>query len=104
MTELCQCCNKPLNRSQYKEGTLYKSCPRCSQLNGNEHVYHRFPKHFGTTPKRASRRDPKGAQSYCNACRSGGEMISRYYLCSELSSRSGSAGKEEQEGIFLSAR
>lgn len=84
MSTLCQCCNQPLKRSQYKKGKQYKSCPGCSKQNGKEHVYYEFPKQFGFTPLRVSRKDPLGAQSYCNDCRSGIKVKGEAYLCSDL--------------------
>lgn len=49
---LCRNCGKPLNESQYSRDGRYKSCPRCSVLNGEEHVYFPYPSEFGTTDKK----------------------------------------------------
>ena len=46
---LCRNCGKPLIESQYSEDGKYKSCPRCSMLNGEEHVYFPYPSGFGTS-------------------------------------------------------
>lgn len=78
----CTHCNRPLNKGQYHEDL--KSCPKCSTRNGQEHVFYKYPKAFGTTPKRASARRPEGPQSYCVACRGGKD--SPYFapiLCSQ---------------------
>ena len=42
-------CGKLLIESQYSEDGKYKSCPRCSMLNGEEHVYFPYPSGFGTS-------------------------------------------------------
>lgn len=83
---LCRKCGKPLNESQYSKDGRYKSCPRCSVMNGEEHVYFPYPSEFGTTVKRKSVKHPDGPQSYCtnhrvnpnNSIQTGG------VLCSEL--------------------
>ena len=46
----CTCCGKQLNKSIYKDGKNYKSCPKCSSNNGDQHVFYRYPERFGTTP------------------------------------------------------
>lgn len=62
---LCKKCGRPLNESQYSKDRKYKSCPRCSAMNGEEHVYFPYPREFGTTVKRISANHPDGPQSYC---------------------------------------
>lgn len=64
---ICKCCGRPLNESQRKNG--FKSCPRCSEIDGNEHIY--FPdSFFGFTEKRETSKNPDGIQSYCVTHRS----------------------------------
>ena len=67
---LCKYCKKQLNESQYSTDGRFKSCPRCSVLNGEEHVYFPYPSNFGTTEKRESAEHPEGPQSYCVSHRS----------------------------------
>ncbi len=59
----CKSCGKPLNESQRK-GEL-KSCPRCSEIDGNEHIYF-HESDFGFTDKRITKKNPDGIQSYCS--------------------------------------
>lgn len=81
---ICRKCGRPLNESQYSRDGKYKSCPRCSVMNGKEHVYFQYPREFGTTVKRESANHPDGPQSYCtnhrsnpnNAIQNGGVMCS----------------------------
>jgi hypothetical protein len=51
-------------------GALYKACGHCSEANGSEHVFHRYPAQFGYTPARVTASNPNGHQSYCCDCRS----------------------------------
>lgn len=83
---LCKNCNRPLNESQYKKigETTYKSCPRCSSNNGEEHVYYEYPSGFGETEKRASSAHPNGPQSYCVPCRGKGNGNLLGKLCSDF--------------------
>jgi phage FluMu protein Com len=67
---ICRQCGKPLNKSQYSSDGRYKSCPRCSVLNGEEHIFFPYPSEFGTTEKRESVNHPDGPQSYCTNHRS----------------------------------
>jgi hypothetical protein len=62
----------------------YKSCPRCSTKNGNEHVYYEFPDAFGVTEKRKSDKHPEGPQSYCIACRGSGKQTAKQMLCRQF--------------------
>ncbi len=61
----CQHCGKPLNKAQYSDGKTYKSCPRCSEINGKEHIFFTYPNSFGDTAKRRSDNHPEGPQSWC---------------------------------------
>ena len=83
---LCRKCNKPLNESQYRtwDDIEYKSCPKCSVKNGQEHVYYEYPMAFGESEKRASSNYPNGPQSYCISCRGRGESSRNGKLCSEF--------------------
>lgn len=83
---LCRKCGKPLNESQYSRDGRYKSCPRCSVLNGEEHVYFLYPNEFGTTVKRESAKHPDGPQSYCTNHRANPDnpVQAGGVLCSEL--------------------
>ena len=51
----CTHCGRPLHKAQWTDDEKWKSCPRCSQHHGGEHVFRRFPDAFGTTPARAGR-------------------------------------------------
>lgn len=83
---LCKFCKRPLKDSQYSSDGKFKSCPRCSVINGEEHIYFPYPNSFGTTEKRKTAARPEGPQSYCanhrpnphNPISSGG------VLCSEI--------------------
>lgn len=63
--KVCKCCGKPLNESQYNKEHNYKSCPRCSTINGEEHVFFPYPVSYGITDARKSMEHPDGPQSYC---------------------------------------
>lgn len=68
--KLCTVCNRPLHESQRLtyNGIKIKSCPKCSVINGKEHVY--YEEHiFGFTDKRITQDNPDGIQSYCEPCR-----------------------------------
>ena len=65
----CTHCKKNLSTSVYNKDKTLKSCPRCSQANGQYHVFHPYPAAFGTTDKRSTGSSPEGAQSYCTKCR-----------------------------------
>lgn len=67
----CGNCGVPLNKGipRIKNGTEYKSCPKCSVTHGMQHVYFSTPGEFGTTKKRISNKNPDGVQSYCESCR-----------------------------------
>ena len=81
----CKHCGKPLNKSQYRQNKSYKSCPRCSIEDGNEHIYYIYPTEFGTTPLRSSSSSPEGAQSYCQTCRGNSPSLhTGYKKCSEF--------------------
>lgn len=65
----CIVCGKPLNESQFNDDETLKSCPRCSELDGEEHIYFPYPEYFGDTTKRSSSNHPEGPQSHCYAHR-----------------------------------
>lgn len=65
----CHVCKHPLKESRWNADESLKSCPRCSQAHGSQHVYYANPDKFGTTPARASASHPDGVQSHCAACR-----------------------------------
>lgn len=48
-TKNCKVCGLPLNQSQRSADRKYKSCPKCSTKNGNEHIYYKYPENFGNT-------------------------------------------------------
>ncbi len=82
---ICQICGKKLEEAQYRENDRYKSCPRCSRSNGEEHIYYLYPEEFGTTPLRATKAHPDGPQSYCESCRGNSAPIHiGYKKCSEF--------------------
>ncbi len=83
-SKCCTVCGKPLNQSQWDENKKYKSCPKCSTENGEEHVYYRYPESFGITEKRLSLNHPDGPQSYCVPCRGRGNSTLKKILCSNL--------------------
>ena len=80
----CQHCNKPLNVTQFNVNRTKKSCPLCSNNNGNTHVYYDYPKAFGTTEKRATSQNPDGPQSYCTPCRGNQDTSYQSYVCCEV--------------------
>lgn len=83
-TGRCEVCNKPLNRSQRSRDRKWKSCPKCSALDGVHHVYYEYPDAFGESDARVSDGDPAGAQSYCTACRGrGGSTSTTRVLCGD---------------------
>ncbi|CAM3211893.1 phage FluMu protein Com [Sporolactobacillus spathodeae] len=71
MSQLCAYCGKPLNEAQSRPE--FKSCPRCSTNDGNEHIYYPYSEAFGTTEKRVTRKNKDGIQSYCTRCRGNDE-------------------------------
>jgi len=81
---ICKLCQRPLNEAQWRIIDQYKSCPRCSTENGEEHVYYKYPDDFGTTDKRSTTKHPEGAQSYCVKCRDRGKLSSEEKFCSEF--------------------
>ena len=84
ISKRCTVCGKPLNQSQWDENKKFKSCPKCSTENGEEHVYYEYPENFGTTEKRVSSNYPDGPQSYCVPCRGSGKSTLKKILCSHL--------------------
>lgn len=83
---ICKKCGRLLKESQYSRDGRYKSCPKCSVLNGKEHVYFPYPSEFGTTEKRISTNHPDGPQSYCTNHRANpnSPIQEGGILCSEL--------------------
>ena len=83
---ICRVCGKPLNKSQYSQGENYKSCPRCSEINGEEHVFFRYPEDFGQSDKRETLNHPDGPQSYCYVHRPNPDRVIPRggLLCSEI--------------------
>ena len=77
-----------IHRKHESTGRKYKSCPHCSDANGNEHIFHPYPAFFGKTPARISKKNLDGDQSYCVECRTldTGES-SKSYLKGELCSK-----------------
>lgn len=70
----CNCCGKKLNVGMIQKqepgtGKKFKSCPHCSDANGEQHVFHPYPSSFGKTPARKTAKNPDGYQSYCCDCR-----------------------------------
>lgn len=88
MNNKCRYCGRPLNESQFIEdenGNTFKSCPKCSTIDGGEHIYYQYPFYFGTTEKRISEQHPDGPQSYCQKCR--GDILGPHdgaIKCSDL--------------------
>lgn len=90
----CTDCGKRLNIGMIQKidsntGKRYKSCPHCSDADGEEHIFHPYPSAFGKTPARITARNPDGYQSYCTDCRRLPKgTLSRSYKngrkCSEL--------------------
>ena len=83
----CSNCYQPLNETQWDATDRWKSCPRCSERNGSEHVFY-DPKMFGETPARATSERPNGPQSHCASCRSRGQApAAEAHLCSKVLDR-----------------
>lgn len=61
----CKYCGRPLNESQYNQDKTLKSCPKCSVIDGEEHIFLSYPDSFGVTEKRISSKNLDGTQSYC---------------------------------------
>ncbi|MCS6124834.1 hypothetical protein [Shewanella baltica] len=90
----CTCCQAQLNSGMVQKkdantGEKYKSCPHCTEANGSEHVFHRYPSDFGNTPARITAKNPNGHQSYCKECRGLARGVAsnayiRGVLCSSL--------------------
>lgn len=69
----CKTCNNQLNQSiiKYFDTMKYKSCPKCSSINGDYHIFYVYDIDFGFSTRRITNNNPDGIQSYCNRCRSG---------------------------------
>ena len=82
---ICQHCGRPLRKQYWSSDDHWKSCPNCSGINGNEHVFYRYPDDFGTTSARATDRRPEGPQNYCSACRGNRRPdLTRSRLCHQI--------------------
>ena len=83
---ICKVCGKELNKAQIEnyQGREYKSCPKCSKENGEEHVYYRYIEDFGTTELRVTRNNPMGVQSWCTSCRGKGTSSMEGISCGEI--------------------
>ena len=80
---LCRNCVKPLTEAQWDEPSKrYKSCPKCSERGGQEHVFYPYPAAFGTTDARASDLHTEGPQSWCKNCRQWGSHRETPRRCS----------------------
>ena len=83
---LCRVCGKKLTDAQYAMEGRYKSCPKCSVKNGEEHVFFEYSERFGESDKRITTNHPRGAQSYCSVHRSNPDKAipTGGKLCSDL--------------------
>jgi hypothetical protein len=59
----CTACGGPRAEAQRRE--RWKSCPKCSQVHGTQHVFRPDPDGFGISMKRPN----DGIQSQCRSCR-----------------------------------
>jgi phage FluMu protein Com len=84
MEDSCKHCGETLKEAQFNKNNTLKSCPNCSKLNGEEHVYYSNPNSFGITDERSSSKHPEGPQSHCNACRSKNVPFAKQFLCHEV--------------------
>jgi hypothetical protein len=80
----CLDCGLPLNRSQYSPDRRWKSCPKCSATDGEQHVFLEYPDAFGVSEARETDDSPDGAKSYCVACRTGNPQEHEERLCSTV--------------------
>ena len=65
----CEHCKKSLGTSVYNPTKSLKSCPSCSTRNGRQHVFYNHPDGFGVSEAGAAKKDARGVQSHCKACR-----------------------------------
>jgi len=84
-TDLCDRCSRKLRQSQYSADRQWKSCPSCSTRDGVVHIYYRYPDVFGQSEARESDDTPDGAQSWCQACRTGELPRDRARRCQDVS-------------------
>jgi hypothetical protein len=63
----CDHCSEPLDAIIVRDEGRWRSCPKCSQADGNEHVLRRSPDAFGMT--KATKGKPEAVQAQCEACR-----------------------------------
>ena len=86
MVGYCKTCSRPLEIAQYSEDGKYKSCPKCSTNNGQEHIF--YPSNeFGYTDHRVTINNPRGIQSWCPPCRGRGLLIYNGINCNLLKIR-----------------
>lgn len=79
----CPNCLKPINEGQWAQDGKLKSCPHCSEIEG-QHIFLPYPRAFGRSGRRASEVHTDGPQSHCRNCRSWGQHNETPVKCSEL--------------------
>ncbi len=84
-TTLCDRCARKLRQSQYSADRQWKSCPSCSVRDGVVHIFHQYPQAFGQSEARENDETPDGAQSWCQACRTGELPGDRARRCQDVS-------------------
>ena len=67
----CDHCGKLLRTSTYSAAKDWKSCPKCSTVDGHQHVFYEYPSAFGPTDPTGGGDTSESAKSYCHACRAG---------------------------------
>ena len=67
----CDHCGKLLKTPTFSAARDWKSCPKCSTVDGHQHVYYEYPSAFGPTEAGAVIDKADVAQGYCVACRGG---------------------------------
>lgn len=63
----CDHCSEPLDANFSRDDGKWKTCPKCSTSEGNEHVLRRSPDAFGMT--KGTKGKPATVQTNCEACR-----------------------------------
>lgn len=84
--KICKHCGIELNKALYSQDHKYKSCPKCSVNDGNEHIFLPYPEYFGVTKSRKTKANPDGAQSYCVLHRGDpkSEIPLEHFKCSKI--------------------
>jgi hypothetical protein len=82
-TVKCVHCGRRLRMSIKSRDGQWKSCPNCSGNHGTEHIFRRMPDDFGESEARAAAGVEGGDQSWCYACRTGGNRAGSMRLCRE---------------------